>query len=167
MILYHGSTLVIREPDVLHSQVYLDFGPGFYLTSFVKQAERWAARKAMRKRGRAAGRPQRAVVNVYNLSDDYRKMNVLSFGGADEQWLEFVCACRRGENVYQGYDMIVGNVADDDVFRAVSMYLDGTWDKERTLRELTFFRANDQYCMTSQAAIDKNLRFVRAYEVIQ
>jgi hypothetical protein len=42
MTVYHGGILEIRNPDVTHSKKYLDFGKGFYVTSFLKQAERWA-----------------------------------------------------------------------------------------------------------------------------
>ncbi|MBQ9633956.1 MAG: DUF3990 domain-containing protein [Schwartzia sp.] len=42
MIVYHGSTVVVRQPDVLHSYRRLDFGKGFYTTTVREQAERWA-----------------------------------------------------------------------------------------------------------------------------
>lgn len=34
MNVYHGSILEISKPDNLHSQNYLDFGRGFYVTSY-------------------------------------------------------------------------------------------------------------------------------------
>jgi len=74
MIVYHGSTLEIPKPDNQHSQNYLDFGRGFYVTSFQDQAERWEKRKAMRK----GGTP---IVNVYELSGGLSGFNVLSFQG--------------------------------------------------------------------------------------
>ena len=40
MIVYHGSTLQIVHPDIAHSKRYLDFGRGFYVTSFQPQAEK-------------------------------------------------------------------------------------------------------------------------------
>ena len=49
MIVYHGSTEIIKKPDVIHSKKYLDFGMGFYITSFENQAEKWAVRKGMRQ----------------------------------------------------------------------------------------------------------------------
>lgn len=42
MILYHGTTKIINHPDVSFSKSYLDFGKGFYLTSYQRQAEKWA-----------------------------------------------------------------------------------------------------------------------------
>lgn len=38
--LYHGSDQVINRPDVAFSRDNLDFGRGFYATSFKDQAER-------------------------------------------------------------------------------------------------------------------------------
>lgn len=46
MIVFHGSCEIIDRPDVEHSYRNLDFGKGFYVTSFREQAERWARRKA-------------------------------------------------------------------------------------------------------------------------
>ena len=107
MIVYHGSTTEIRFPDNRHSQKYLDFGEGFYVTSYREQAERWARRKAMRKGGRA-------VVNVYELAENYDGLSVLTFNGNNERWLDFVCACRKGEDVYKSFDIVIGSVANDD-----------------------------------------------------
>ena len=42
MIVYHGSTEIIKNPDVVHSKKYLDFGRGFYITTFENQAKKWA-----------------------------------------------------------------------------------------------------------------------------
>lgn len=50
MIVYHGSTEIIKNPDVVHSKKYLEFGRGFYITTFENQAKKWAVRKGMRKR---------------------------------------------------------------------------------------------------------------------
>ncbi len=32
VFVYHGSTEIIKNPDVVHSKKYLDFGRGFYIT---------------------------------------------------------------------------------------------------------------------------------------
>ncbi len=58
MIVYHGSTEIIKNPDVVHSKKYLDFGRGFYITTFENQAKKWAVRKGMRQK-------KTAIVNVY------------------------------------------------------------------------------------------------------
>lgn len=42
--LYHGSYTAIDKPLADVGRTELDFGPGFYLTRFREQAERWAKR---------------------------------------------------------------------------------------------------------------------------
>ena len=48
MLVYHGSNMEVKQPDVNHSKKYLDFGEGFYVTIYEEQAKKWAKRKAMR-----------------------------------------------------------------------------------------------------------------------
>jgi hypothetical protein len=63
MKLYHGSSGAIEQPSIAFSRSNLDFGKGFYLTSYPEQAERWAKRKALRA-------ARQAVVSVYEMSED-------------------------------------------------------------------------------------------------
>lgn len=90
MIVYHGTTMVLKEPDVAFSKDYLDFWKGFYVTTYQEQAERWALRKGVRKQ-------KPSYVNVYEMADDLTSFKVLDFEKENEKWLDFVCACRRGD----------------------------------------------------------------------
>ena len=65
MIVYHGSSEVVRRPDILHAYRALDFGKGFYVTTVSQQAERWARRKA-------ALVGSRAIVNQYQWEADWK-----------------------------------------------------------------------------------------------
>lgn len=160
MIVYHGSTAVIESPDVVHSKRFLDFGKGFYITSFEEQAKKWAARKGMRQE-------KNGIVNIYKLSEDRSDLRILSFDKENEKWLDFVCACRKGESLNKEYDIVIGNVADDNVFKAVDMYFRGLWDKEKVLEELHYYKMNNQICIVNQDTLDKVLTFQKAYEVKQ
>ncbi len=158
MILYHGTTEVIKHPDISFSKDYLDFGKGFYLTTFQEQAEKWAKRKALRKQ-------RTAVINVYDLCNHLERYKVLRFEKENEKWLDFVCACRRGERVYERYDIIIGAVANDDVFKTVDLYFRGVWDKQKTLSQLRYYKMNDQVCITSQTVLKNELIYQRSYQV--
>ena len=161
MIVYHGSIEEINKPDVDHSKEYLDFGKGFYVTTYPKQAERWAERKAMR-----AGK-DKAIVSVYELKDNFSNYMVLKFNDPDddEAWLDFVCDCRDGKDRYKGYDIIIGGVADDDVFKSVDMYRRGVWDKVRTLQELKYYKKNDQIAFSNNAVLSDLLKLQSSYPV--
>ena len=158
MIVYHGSTEIIKNPDVSHSKKYLDFGKGFYITTFENQAKKWAARKGMRQE-------KTAIVNVYELSEKWDGFRVLSFEKENEKWLDFVCGCRKGQPLNAEYDIVIGNVADDDVFKTVDMYFRGLCDKEKVLSELRYYKMNNQICIANQEILNKLITFKRSYEV--
>ena len=63
------------------------------------------------------------------------------------------------------YDIIIGAVADDDVFKSVNMYFRGLWDKQRTLEEIRFYKKNNQICITNQEVLEKVLTFQSSYIV--
>ena len=158
MIVYHGSSEIVRQPDILHSYHALDFGKGFYVTTVREQAERWARRKAALTGGRA-------IVNQYQMDDDTRGLRVKRFHDDLEEWIEFVCDCRDEKPVYQDYDLIIGKVANDKVFRVVDMYHSGIWDKKRALMEIRAYPNYDQLAFITQRAVDRLLRFDESWEV--
>ena len=159
MTVYHGSLHEIREPDIAKSKPYVDFGPAFYLTSFQNQAERWALRKAYR-----SGSARKAYVNQYTLdSDALVRYKVLRFDHANEAWLDFVCSCRKGIDVYSSWDVVIGPVANDDVFKSVNKYFKGEWTKEETLQKLSFLQQSDQIAILNQDCLKDILKFESSY----
>ncbi len=157
MIIYHGTTLEIQSPDISHSKPFLDFGMGFYTTSFIDQAEKWAIRKSIRQ-------AKTPIVNVYEM-DDISMYHIKHFTEPDRSWLQFVCDCRNGKDVYKQFDVVIGNVANDDVFKCINFYMDGVWDEKRTLDEIRYYKRNDQIVFLNQNVIDSVLHFVKSYEV--
>ena len=116
----------------------------------------------IRKSGKEMGSSKRYV---YELSEEWSGFRVLSFEKENEKWLDFVCACRKGQSLNKEYDIIIGNVADDDVFKTVDMYFRGLWNKEKVLNELRYYKMNNQICIVKQEALDCLLTFQKAYEV--
>ena len=156
MLLYHGSNMVINNPDVHHSRAYLDFGQGFYLTSHYKQAKNWAIRKMRFEDGKH-------VINIYEFNaNDLDGYCVKKFDNENEEWLEYIASNRNGTCSINRYDAVFGPVANDRVFEAVTMYLDGLWDEKTTLKALKFYKLNDQWCFKNQNLINNCLKFKEA-----
>lgn len=65
MRMYHGSYMVVQEPQVHLGRTKVDFGQGFYLTSIKEQAEKWSRVISIRK-----GPRYQAVVNEFELDMD-------------------------------------------------------------------------------------------------
>lgn len=159
MIVYHGSVVEVPLPDISHSKRFLDFGRGFYVTSFREQAERWAQRKFLRSNPGTGVSP---VVNEYELLGAFDGFSILRFSEVGEEWFDFVCACRNGDDPAQGRDAIVGRVANDDVFKTIQKFQQGRMTKQEAIKELRYAKPNDQIAFRTDAAIRACLRFVRS-----
>jgi hypothetical protein len=153
MTLYHGSYLAIEKPDLSFSRNNVDFGRGYYTTPIKEQAIRWSNR-FKRKYGQS-------VVSAYSLDEPVLRKNalILEFNTYSDEWLDFVVACRKGEQLGE-FEVVIGGVANDKVFDTIQLFLDGLIDKKESIRRLRFEKPNIQYCFRSQTIIDTYLEFV-------
>lgn len=156
MILYHGSNVVVREPMLVPQNRFLDFGNGFYTTTNKAQAESFAT-KVGKRRG---GTP---FVSQYEITE-MEELLVKQFDLPDGEWLDFVTAHRTGTYAGQTYDLIIGAVANDDVYRTIQVYLSGLLSKEQALEMLKIKKLFDQYVFATNKALQK-LHFIQAWEV--
>ena len=157
MILFHGSNTIVKEPRIIDSNRYLDFGPGFYTTTNENQAVNFAQKVVQRKKGNS-------VVNVYELDDaSIKDLKVKEFDGPNEEWLDFVSANRNGTYNGEQYDLIIGAVADDDVYRTLQVYASGLLTKEQALEALKIKKLFNQYVFATNRSL-KVLKFVKAEE---
>ena len=148
MILYHGSNVEVKEPILLKVQRELDFGKGFYTTSDMEQAARWAWRTAKR-RGESS-----AFVTVYEVNEDELKnIRLLSFDSPNVEWLNLVVKNRKGEYIAGDWDIISGPVADDQTAQVIDLYLDGLYDEEEAIRRFLTQRLKDQYAFKTDEAL--------------
>lgn len=136
---------------MLHSRDALDFGKGFYVTRLKEQADKYANR--FLKIG------NEAYLHIFEYTPD-SSMRVKIFESYDEEWLDFVCSCRKGADLYKAYDIIEGGVANDKVYRTVDLYMVGIYNKEQALQNLVYEKPNHHLCFITQKAIDKCLKFV-------
>lgn len=161
MIVYHGSNAIVDKPDVEHSFRQLDFGKGFYVTTVREQAVRWAHRKNDILRNKNF----KPILNIYDMGVVSAGLSTKTFPEDLEEWIDFVCKCRDGSLEYTQYDIIMGKVANDKVFRVVDMYHSGIWDMPRALKEIKAYPNYDQMAFITQKAIDTVLKF-KDYEEV-
>ena len=158
MILYHGSNVKVELPRLIEQNRLLDFGNGFYTTTNKDQAINFAKKVVVLK----GGKP---ILNVYELDENnINKLDIKAFDGPNEEWLDFVSDHRNG--TYQGpqYDLIIGAVANDDVYRTLQVYANGLLTKDQAIEALKIKKLFNQYVFASKAAI-KVLKFIKAEEL--
>jgi len=149
MLLYHGSNVEVPKPQLINQTRGLDFGAGFYLTSSETQAIEFS--KSVLRR-RKSGMP---TVSIYKYDEIMatRKLSIKRFTKPDAGWLVFVRDNRL--KVYTGelYDIIIGPVANDNVFLTIQAFVIGQFSTEAALVALKPFKLFDQYCFTSEKAL--------------
>ena len=162
MLLYHGSNVEIRKPDLKMSRRYLDFGAGFYLTSNNEQAIQFAGKVALRA-VKMSKKPGVATVSVYDFDlDAENPLYIKTFHRTNDEWLDYVITNRRGEIWDEDYDIVIGPVADDDVFAVIEFYESGLFTKKQVFGALKIKKRFNQYTFKTSDAI-KTLQSIKSH----
>ena len=157
--LYHGSTVAVRKPSLRPGRPNADFGKGFYTTSNLEQAVRWAHIKQEREEA------ERAVVSIYEFDESLLEnpdLIIRQFTGADEPWLYFATDCRKSRP--HEFDLVQGPVANDKVFTTVNLFESGVLSAEAAILQLKAYKTYDQLSFHTDRVI-KTLNFVESIEV--
>ena len=130
MILYHGSTEVIRKPEILENTRMLDFGKGFYTMTDRQQAALWAQKASARRQ------IDTKLISIYefDLATAEKELNILRFNRPDAAWMDFVSTCRRGKHPDNNYDIVWGPAATDKAYVAFQLYEIGILRKREMLK---------------------------------
>ena len=116
MTVYHGGYMPVEYPRIRTGRHTKDFGPGFYCTIIKEQAERWAKRY------------DKKIVSIYNVRLN-SNLRIKEFKEMTDEWLDFIISCRSGEQ--HDYDIVIGAMANDQIYNYVSDYMDGAITREQ------------------------------------
>ena len=159
MILYHGGNIEVRVPAIMPVARALDFGRGFYLTSDLDQASKWARTTALRRECGVA------TVSFFEIDDDrYSKLKRMTFGGPTAEWLRFVMKNRVHCIEEVGYDVVSGPVANDNTMPVLNLYFKGAYNEEDAIKRLVAQKLRDQFAFKTEMAL-ACLEFVKAVAV--
>lgn len=156
MIVYHGSNMIVEKPRLVHQNRTLDFGYGFYTTTNQTQAINFAGKVTDR---RESGSPCVSMYEIAELEELEKKYKVLTSSEPNEAWLDFVFANRNGSYAEEHYDIILGPVANDTIYRTFIAYEEGILTKEETIARLKVKKLYDQMTFTTEAAL-KELKYI-------
>jgi hypothetical protein len=151
MNVYHGSDVKIKTIDLSKCRIGTDFGHGFYVTKFLKQAEYIAARVASWHDTTSV--ITEFIFNEYAFED--KDFKTLRFDDYTEEWLDFIVKNRASiaSKPMHDYDIVEGPVANDDIAARIYDYLNGDVTKEGFLTELKFKKPMHQICFCTTASL--------------
>lgn len=156
--LYHGSDSYFQEIDLTKAKNFKDFGRGFYLTTSLVQAEKWAEYKAYKKR--------KAFVYRYEVQiSENDSLKILELLKYDKVWLDMITCCRIDGNEPKGdeglFDIVYDRIADGQrgtLETVLRQYYSSELSAPMVISAIKFKNknaSNDQYCFKTKVAIDK------------
>lgn len=151
MIIFHGSDIAVPQPKILSANRLLDFGEGFYTTPSLEQAQSWARRVSLRKNSKEK------IISVYDcdISGAEKELKIIRFDSPNHEWLRFVTSCRTGKKTDYEYDMVIGPVANDNVYATVQLYETGLLSEAETIIRLKVEKIRSQILFHTE----KSLRY--------
>jgi hypothetical protein len=154
MTLYHGSSVIVKTPEIRYAVRALDFGRGFYTTANEDQAAQFARKICERKIREGAENPG-CFVSSYRIDYDtmQRQLSILKFSMPNEEWLDFVMANRAKNYAGKKYDIIYGPGANDTVYRALVAYETGLYTKKQTIEQLAVRKLFNQMTFTTEKSL--------------
>lgn len=149
MTVYHGSYTTVKHPKIIKGKNAKDFGTGLYCTIIREQAERWAKRYDL------------PMINTYTVRMN-TQLKILEFREMTEEWLDFIINCRN--NVNHNYDMVIGAMANDQIYNYIADYVDGiiTRDQFWSLAKFKYPTHQINFCSTEALMC---LEFITSEEV--
>jgi len=161
VLVYHGSNIAVEVPRIITPSRALDFGSGFYATMNLGQAESFAGNVVNRNNGQ--GIP---TVSYYEIDFDRirRSLNVLEFNSPDNNWLDFVYANRTLRYTGESFDVVIGPVANDTLYRVFRLFESGDISRETVIERLKSTRLFNQVTFCTDASVSQ-LKFVKSTAV--
>ena len=80
-------------------------------------------------------------------------MKIMRFDTPSPEWLRFVTACRSGTETGHGYDIVIGPVADDNVYATIQLYETGLLSQAETIIRLKVEGIYDQILFHTEQAL--------------
>ncbi len=162
MRVYHGSTQSVKKPVIGRGRLSTDFGKGFYTTTNMEQAKRWAISKQ-----KNAGNTANAIVTIYEVDNDLLEntgYNILKFDAPNESWLNFVVTCRKG--IPHNHHIVCGPVANDKIYVTLTLYESDALNLKETLTRLEINEYYNQISFHDDKVV-KELRFIESIDVTE
>lgn len=157
MILYHGTCHDFNKIDFSKFKDKRDFGKGFYTTTILEQAEKWAENQRLRY-GKES-----AIVKCFEYKQN-DNLKIKIFDEMSEEWLDFIKKCRTEGGTPHDYDIIQGPVANDNTMRTIALYISGIYTTKQAIEQLKYFKVNNQISFHSEKAM-LTLKWIEDREV--
>lgn len=145
-VVYNGSNCKVDKPEIRTGKYTKDFGNGFYCTILKEQAKKWAKKY------------KTPVLNLYEY-DEEPNLKIKEFTIMTEEWLDFIVSRRNGKE--HGYDIVIGAMADDQVYNYVTDLIAGNITREAFWELAKFKHPTHQIAFCTEKSL-KTIKFIKS-----
>ena len=147
MNLYHGSYMKVQEPRIIAPVRSLDFGTGFYTTTNKGQAIRFTSKFVNLGKSR--------IINIYDYEKNKanKELSILKFNEANLEWFRYVVANRAGKGKNGDFDIVIGPVANDQVYQVIEGFELGNYSEKEALNRFLAFKLTDQVVFKTKKSL--------------
>ncbi len=160
---YHGSTFIVKRPDLEILNYKTDLRKGIYTTTDIEQAKKWTEIKKRRLKKENINKNITQYVNIYEYTEN-RNLNILNFNEATEEWLKFVFKNRQSDELVHQYDIVIGPVADDNLYQVLVGYENGIYDIKETIKRLKTYLLSNQISFHTLKSLEC-IKYIETIEV--
>lgn len=162
-ILYHGSNVIVANPEYGKGARNNDYGKGFYCTEQIELAREWACAKQVN-----------GYVNKYEMDMD--NLQILNLNGSEYNILNWLALLADNRTYWQngsvaeeakkyirehflpdiaGYDVIIGYRADDSYFSFAQDFVAGAISLQKLSEAMRLGRLGEQIVLKSRQAFEQ------------
>lgn len=160
LILYHGSSIILEEPEFGKGKAYNDYGLGFYCTESEGLAKEWACTSE------SSGFANQYLLDTSSLSIfNLSEKNILNWLAVLIENRTFKIKSDLAEQARQylkhefaidisSYDVIIGYRADDSYFSFAESFLNGALSLENLSHAMKLGNLGTQVVLKSKKAFE-------------
>lgn len=146
-LLYHGTDRLFQNFDFSFAKPNKDFGKGFYLTTDLQQAKKWANAKNHFNN----------YVMTYELDEKLLgSLTIHQLLCYNTEWLDYIVKCRI-ESFEENCDLVFDRIADSLRGEQITDLLRRYWLKEVSsdfvLERIKWGQRNDQWCFKTEHSL--------------
>ena len=165
MKLYHGSTVIVENPEIEEPNYNNNFEKGFYTFTDKDTAEYWAEEKKQKILDKNKTLAIKKYINVYEFTED-EELNILDFDKVDESKYRFIRENEKNGESLHNYDIVKGPEIDEKLLKVLKEYKKKKLKKEDLLNMLIIYQTINEISFHTKRGI-KALKFLYAEEIKQ
>ena len=91
-------------------------------------------------------------------------LKILRFESATKEWLDFIFKNRKSNDLLHEYDIVIGPVANDNLYQVISGYEDGIYNLNETIKRLKTYTLTNQISFHTAKAL-KCIKYMKTIKM--